>query len=270
MRLGISSYTYTWAVGVPGHPPEPPLSALDLLARAAGLGVRVVQICDNLPLHRVKESELGTMVQRARELAIEVQVGTRGLGGDHIRTYLRLAKRFGSSLVRVVTDATDARPTKEEIVRLARDVVPEFAEARVQLAIENHDRFRTAGFATTVAEIGSPWVGVCLDTVNSFGALEGPDVVVEALAPLVVNLHVKDFDVRRMDHQMGFVIEGRPAGQGRLDVPRLLSQLRTAGRDPDAILELWTPPEATLTATMAKERRWAEESIAYLRPLIPD
>lgn len=31
---------------------------------------------------------------------------------------------------------------------------------------------------------------------------------------------------------MGFTIEGRPAGQGRLDVPRLLGELRRYGRDP--------------------------------------
>ena len=30
MKLGIGSYTYTWAVGVPGHTPPTPLSALHL------------------------------------------------------------------------------------------------------------------------------------------------------------------------------------------------------------------------------------------------
>ena len=70
-----------------------------------------------------------------------------------------------------------------------------------------------------------PRFGVCLDTVNSFGALEGPAVVVEALAPLAVNLHVKDFVVTRHSSQMGFTVEGRPAGQGSLDVPWLFREL---------------------------------------------
>jgi sugar phosphate isomerase/epimerase len=270
MRLGISSYTYTWAVGVPGHPPEAPLTVYDLLTRAAALGVRVVQICDNLPLERLKEQELQATVRQARELDIEVQVGMRGLDGEQLRIGLRLARRFGSSLVRVVTDTADSRPAPAEIVRVLRDVAPEFAEARVHLAVENHDRFSAAELAAVVAEAGSPWVGVCLDTVNSFGALEGPDVVIGSLAPMVVNVHLKDFDIHRMSHQMGFVIEGRPAGQGQLDVPQLLGRLRAAGRDPDAILELWTPPESALAATLAKEARWAEESVAYLRRLIPD
>ena len=39
MRLGVGSYTYSWAIGVPGHPPDLPMTAVDLLNTAAGLGV---------------------------------------------------------------------------------------------------------------------------------------------------------------------------------------------------------------------------------------
>ena len=76
--------------------------------------------------------------------------------------------------------------------------------------------------ADIVTSIDSPNVGICLDTVNSFGSLEGPAVVVEALGPYVVNLHVKDFSIRRHDHNMGFTLTGTPAGQGQLDLPWLL------------------------------------------------
>ena len=31
MRLGIGSYTFTWAAGVPGHPPARPLTPRQLL-----------------------------------------------------------------------------------------------------------------------------------------------------------------------------------------------------------------------------------------------
>ena len=112
-------------------------------------------------------------------------------------------------------------------VRTIRPVLPELHGAGITLAIENHDRFTARQFAQIVQQLDSPAVGICLDTVNSLGALEGPDAVVTALAPWVVSLHVKEFCIRRADHQMGFIIEGRPAGQGRLNVPWLLEQLRT-------------------------------------------
>ena len=137
------------------------------------------------------------------------------------------------------------------------------------LAIENHDRFSAGTLADIVRTLGTTWVGICLDTVNSFGSKEGPQVVVDTLGPLAINLHIKDFTIRRADHAMGFAIDGTPAGEGMLDVPWLLGELAGHGRDPNGILELWTPPEDTIAATVAKEAAWAERSVRYLRSFIP-
>ena len=116
-------------------------------------------------------------------------------------------------------------------------LLPEFERAGVVLAIENHDRFKARTLAGMLERLGSEHVGICLDTVNSFGALEGPEVVVDVLGPWTVNLHVKDFAIFRAGHLMGFTVEGRPAGQGRLDVPWLLQKLHELGRDPNAIID---------------------------------
>jgi sugar phosphate isomerase/epimerase len=245
------------------------MRATDLLGKAASLGVSVVQVADNLPLDGLHPVALDAFEARARELHMEVEVGTRGIGTDHLRRYLALARRFDSPVLRVVVDTADHHPGQDEIVATIRDLLPALERAGVVLAIENHDRFRARDLVQILERLDSPYAGVCLDTVNSFGALEGPDVVLQALGPWVVNLHVKDFQVSRARHMMGFTVEGRPAGQGRLDVPWLLQRLRDLGRDPNAILELWTPPERTLAETIAKEDRWASASVRYLRGLIP-
>mgnify|MGYP000944512212 CR=1 FL=1 len=86
MKLGISSYTYPWAIGVPGYPPERPMSALGLLDRARDVGVEVVQICENLPLDRLAPAELEALAERARELGISLEVGTTP-GGREIGVY---------------------------------------------------------------------------------------------------------------------------------------------------------------------------------------
>ena len=95
-------------------------------------------------------------------------------------------------------------------------------------------------------------------------------MVVQELAPFTVNLHIKDFAIGRMRHQMGFTIKGRPAGAGMLDISWLLAQVCRLGKDPSAILELWTPPERHFTDTLRKEVLWAEQSIRYLRGIVPD
>jgi L-ribulose-5-phosphate 3-epimerase UlaE len=100
------------------------------------------------------------------------------------------------------------------------------------------------------------------------GAGEGFETVSDILIPYTINLHIKDFKIFRVSHKMGFVIEGRPAGQGILNISRLVSTLSERGRCQSAILELWTPPETTIEDTILKEQRWASESIQYLKQLI--
>lgn len=269
MRLGISSYTYNWECGIPGYPPPRRLTAAALLERAAELGVDLVQIADNLPLHELGEAELAELVRRARGLGVGIEAGTRGIAPDHLLLYLRLAERVGSPILRTVIDTEAHRPSPDETVATLRGVMGSFESAGVTLAIENHDRFRAATLLEILERTGSPRAGVCFDTVNSFGCGEGPDAVLAALAPHVVNLHVKDYAVSRLPHGRGFLIEGRPAGQGQLDIPAVLGKLREAGRDVNAILELWSMPEAEVSRAIEKEAAWAQESIRYLRTVVP-
>ena len=59
------------------------------------------------------------------------------------------------------------------------------------------------------------------------------------------------------------------AGAGQLDLPWIVEQVRRQGRGANAILEQWTPPESALEPTVAKEAQWAQESLRYLRTIIP-
>lgn len=266
MRLGVSSYAYTWAVGVPGQEPETRLTPAGLLKKAADLGVRVVQISDNLPLALLSPRELGDLERLSPELRIGIEVGTRGL--KELAAYLDLAVRFRSPILRLVIDSDFEHREEDEIIRTLGSKMPRFEREGIVLAVENHDRITARQLQRILEAVASPNIGVCLDTVNSFGAMEGPETLLEVLGPFVVNLHVKDFTIVRPEHRMGFLVEGRPAGQGKLNIPWLLGQLKAHGRDPNAILEVWVPPEPTLEKTLLKEEEWVKASIRYLRALI--
>ena len=84
MKLGISSYTFTWAIGVPGYPTADRLTAFGLLDKAAALDVGVVQIADNLPLDALREDQLAALITRAASLGIQIEVGTRGILPEHL------------------------------------------------------------------------------------------------------------------------------------------------------------------------------------------
>ena len=93
-------------------------------------------------------------------------------------------------------------------------------------------------------------------------------VTVKILSPHTVNLHIKDFEILRIENQLGFVIEGRPAGEGRLNIPWIIDNLKNNGRYPNIILELWTPFSESIQKTIRKEDDWAKTSIEYLMRIL--
>ncbi len=266
LQLGAGSWTFPWAVGLPGGPrPERPLSALEVLERTHALGLRLVQYGDNLPLHELGDAELTALRERGRELGMAFELGTCGIEGERMRRYLELCRFFGAKLLRTLTGMPGTRPPLREVIVGLRRVLPEFEDAGVTVALENYEAHRTREFAALVRDIGSPSLGICLDTVNSLGALEGFEEVLGNLASYVVNVHVKDFQITRWPHIVGFQVVGCPAGRGRLDLNWLFNHLQVAGRDPTVVLEQWPPFSGTLDATIALEERWAAEGVTHLR-----
>ena len=265
MILGLSSYTFGWAVGVPGRTPALPMDEHGLLDRCREHGAKLLQIGDNLPLHRFDDARLTRLAERAARDGVQLEVGARGLTLGNVETHLAIARRLGAKLLRFVIDDAGYHPTLEAVLTVLRQCVPLLAGLR--LGIENHDRFRAASLREMIASAGSDLIGVCLDTANSLGGGEGLDTVLRELGPLTVNLHLKDFHISRAPHLMGFTVEGRPAGGGMLDVPAMLAGLAPFKRCETAVLELWTPPESDIGSTIAKEEAWAAQSLAYLKPL---
>jgi sugar phosphate isomerase/epimerase len=270
MKLGVSSYTYTWAVGVPGSMPANPLTPTGLIDKALLSGVKLVQIADNISLDEMSLPELELLTRYARTKEVSIEVGGRGLTPERTMKLLKTAERVSSTILRMVIDSAGFEPDLPTINSIIRELIPELKSRKIKLAIENHDRLKAKDFEKIINAAGSEWVGICLDSVNSMGAGEGFEMVSEILIPYTINLHIKDFTIFRASHKMGLIIEGRPAGRGMLNITELINRLSETGRCESAILELWTPPGSTLDQTIETESEWAGESIRYLRKLIFD
>jgi len=268
MLLGISSFTFTWAIGVPESEPPNPLTVRGLIGKASSYGITLVQIADNLPLEQMHEDELKLLAGYSTEKDIMIEMGGRGLTPEHTIKCLNAAVILKSPILRMVIDAAGFEPSVPDIKAIIRDLLPEFRSRNIRLAIENHDRLKAREFEDIVVSAGSDWVGICLDSVNSMGAGEGFETVSDILLPYTINLHIKDFTIHRVSHKMGLIIEGAPAGKGMLNIPDLLLRASQNRRCQSAILELWTPPETEVEATIKKEAKWAEESIEYLKSVI--
>jgi sugar phosphate isomerase/epimerase len=235
-----------------------------LLEQAAALKVGVVQIADNLPLHKLDSLEHRDAHQQAAELGITIEVGTRGVEPTHLLRYLEIAAEFDARLLRTLTHNAESQPDLEQAEKWIRQVLPAFESAGVVLGLENYEKHTCHDLAGLVERIGSRNLGICLDTVNSLGTLETPKDVVEILGPFTVNLHIKDFEIARVPQMMGFQVSGARAGAGKLDIPWLLKQI-SSRNDVSAILEQWPPLKETLESTIANEGKWAMHGVEYLR-----
>jgi len=264
MILGLSSYTFPWAVGVRGHEPVCALDENGLLDRCHQHGVKLLQIGDNLPLAQFDAPRLDRLASRAKSESIQLEIGARRLTVERVVEHIALGRRVGARLLRFVIDDADYHPTPQVVSKILKECAP-LLDGMI-LGIENHDRFSATVLRELIESAASSHIGVCLDTANSLCAGEGIGAVAAVLAPITVNLHIKDFDITRVPHLMGFTVAGRPAGSGMLDLPELLRQLKSFERCASAVLELWTPPEAQLEKTIAKEAAWAVQSLAFLRP----
>jgi len=268
-RIGISSYSYSYAVGFPGFTPARPFTAFDLVDRAAELKVPVLQIADNCPLHTLSPDEISNLYKYARSKSVELEVGTRGIETDNLLRYLEIAKALHSKLLRVVIDTAWHKPDFNEIIDLLSKVLPLFERENIILGLENHDRFKSGVYADIIETLKSPNIGIVLDSVNSFGCEENTKQVMDALAKYTVNFHVKDFKIERIKSSMGFVVTGTIAGEGFLDIPEMERRLREEARcDYSTILELWMPPEETVENTLSKEELWVRKSISYLKGIL--
>ncbi|HAB15887.1 MAG TPA: sugar phosphate isomerase/epimerase family protein [Verrucomicrobiota bacterium] len=261
MLLGVSSFAFTWGVrqGVP------PVDEQSLIAFARHHGLDALQLGDNLPVHEMASTRRAALRTAAVEAGLRLELGARGLTRDHLDRYLDLACELDSPLLRFVVDSDGHEPDAAWIIETLRWACPRLEAAKVILALENHDRFGAAELRAMIDAVKSPYIGICLDTANSLGAGEGLEFVTYWLAPVTVNLHVKDVTIRRVPSQMGFVIEGCTLGKGRLPIRHALEQVWTAGRCASVILEAWTSLAGTTAETVQHELSEAEQSLEVLR-----
>ena len=262
MKLGISSYSLTWSVGVPGYErPVKPVDVFDLLNIAAKNDIKLVQIADNIALDQMDSKDLYKLRDLSVDLGVEIEVGTKGTGPELMLKYLEIAKILDSKIVRTLITMAEIGEAEDDIAK----VLPKFAEEGIAIAIENHGLHTTRQLAALFQKFDSPYIGCCLDTVNSFGALECPEQVINDLVPYINNLHIKDFDIKRVKHMMGYEILGTPAGIGRLNIPEVIGKIKGLGKSPSAILELWTPYTNSVEETIKLENKWFKQSLEFLK-----
>jgi sugar phosphate isomerase/epimerase len=270
MKLGISSYTFAWAIGLPDATPNHPLTALQLLEKARELGVGLVQFGPNMPLDKLPEKELREVVKQAGSWKIDLELATEGINPDHLRNQIRFAKRIGAILLKTTPELPVGQiPLRTEISYCLRAVVPDLEAEKLGLAIDN-SRIPAPELNELIGSIRSPWLGAAIDTANPLALPQGWQISVRVLGQRTLSLQIKDVVVEPAAHGMGFTVRGCPVGTGQLNIPWIVESFASLRLEPSVILESWIPEQKTLQDTIALENTWASQGVDYLRRFISE
>jgi sugar phosphate isomerase/epimerase len=152
---------------------------------------------------------------------------------------------------------------------------------RVPLAVENHKDQRIDERVALLKQIGSQYVGACVDTGNSLALLDDPLEAVRSLAPWAHSVHLKDQALQA--YEDGFLLGDVALGRGCLPLlqfvqllrshqPEIRFSLELITRDPLKIPVLtpgyWATfpdlPAADLARTMRLVRDRAADHLLYV------
>lgn len=260
--IGLGTYSFFWQHSTKA---STPLDLAGMLELTRALDVNLFQICDYLPLLELSTSRLTELRSRADDLGITLELGTRGVGVEHLRRFLGFAEVLGARVIRSMIYTADERPTLARAQLQLEAVLPAFEAAGVTIALETYEQLPSRDLVSLIEAVGSDSLGICLDPANCVAALENPVDVINLCAPYVANIHVKDFAFTRRGGWVGFTLEGAPLGTGLLDWEHLLRVVQPNERGINLIIEHWLPWHDTLHETARLENHWTTTTLAHLR-----
>jgi sugar phosphate isomerase/epimerase len=248
-RLGIAQFSYSARLRADRSAAvkkglSDPLNFIDHCHKVGAGGVQMnIGVRDEDYARRVRRKAEGY------DMFVEGSVSLPKQPSD-VETFeaaLRTAKQAGARVIRTAIggrryeqfsnagqfEAFAARSLKS--LQLAG---PLAARQHMRLAIENHKDWRIDQMLDMIKRLGSEYVGVCVDTNNSFALLEDPMAVVEAYAQVGFSAHLKDMAVG--EYEEGFLLADVPLGQGVLDLSKMVDILRKANPDIRFSLEMAT------------------------------
>jgi sugar phosphate isomerase/epimerase len=248
-RLGIAQFSYSARLRADRSsrsekPLSDPLNFIDHCHKVGAGGIQTnigVRDRDYATRLRRKAEGYGMFVEGSLSLPREQS------DVERFAAALRTAKQAGAGVIRIAMGGRryEQFSTGAQFESFAARAVtslllaePIAARQRVRLAIENHKDWRIDDMLNLLNRMGSEYLGVCVDTGNSFALLEDPMKVVESYARVAFAAHLKDMAVA--EYEEGFLLADVPLGDGILDLPTMVKMLRKANPRINFSLEMST------------------------------
>ena len=289
MKLGLHTYTlHLWGLGqnwgIQADPRPKVINLIQLMDLAGEWGLDGLHITgcdletkDDDRLAEVREAAKGRDLYLEYNYSRDEEFDPRLT--DRVEDGIRIAHKIGADLAKLSLDIRRPRPLygscfHPEVMRQLCDahdeikgVLPLLEETGVRLAVENHTETFADEILWLIQQVNHPLVGACLDTVNSMGVLENPEVAVEKLAPFAFCNHFCDHKLTR--DQFGIRFHGVALGDGDIDCEKVYKIIREQSPTDRITFEIeWDMGSDSLETAREKEMEACIKSIQYARDVL--
>ncbi|MBM7565562.1 sugar phosphate isomerase/epimerase family protein [Paenibacillus sacheonensis] len=234
MRIGLSMYGTTYAMGLHPRSGKRPMNAENVIAWSLGANLQGVE----LPEVILAASDLSAIAELTREKGFYVAVASGGYDPAKLGEACRLAAASGARIVRTVAGGARIGGDRRHLagswgafmeeVREGLTAAVRIAEQEgVTIALENHQDLASEELVWLCESIASPNFGLTLDTGNPLATAEEPVEFARRIAPHIKNVHLKDYWIYPSEE--GYRLVRCPLGQGVVDFPALMSLFRRSG-----------------------------------------
>jgi sugar phosphate isomerase/epimerase len=205
-----------------------PLTSAQFLDLARDLRLGSIEISLAYASPRLDPGELREYGARAREAGLRVVVAGPNLSqSDDMPRLIPLCPEIGADILRCITSGLlcgDRGPVGgysgwqahvERMIGLLRALAPLAEAAGVRIGVENHQDADSGDLLRICESVGSPNVGVTLDTGNPLAVGEDPVEFARRILDHLVDVHLKDY--RMINTPEGYRLVHCAIGDGVVD-----------------------------------------------------
>ena len=298
LRLGVHTYTLhffglgeSWGFGKDYYF-EQVMSLYELMEKAEeweldGLQITKVDLLTTAAENPFSEENLRKVAEAAKahglflEFNASFHAGSDSRVNCTVKEALQIGHWLDAELVKFSLDIIRPRELygscmHPEVMRQMADrydefraAIPLIEEYGMQVAIENHTDTFADEILWIVEQLNHPLIGTCVDTMNPLQVIENPYYAMERMLPRAFCCHFSD-DIIVVD-PLGVHDIGAPHGQGSMDCPKMVAQIREKSSMDKIIFEneiAFKSLDEPIEEARARELQACEESVRYLRDVL--
>lgn len=137
----------------------------------------------------------------------------------------------------------------DELVGVLKDIAPIAEKNGQYFSVENHQDYTADEMVHIMSSVGSPHVGIYLDTGNSIALMEDPLYTVEKLAPFTHGIHMKEYVV--LPAPGGYDLVGVGLGQGVVDNQKAMEIVADKAPEETMLVTIENPLERCHIAALS-------------------